>query len=72
MEKCDVNGPNTHPVYQYLRTNTSDLQTGKGLTVPESGAQIGWNYAKFLVDSKGKVKAFLKPVDSCLGLSQLI
>jgi len=53
MEKCEVNGPNTHPVYQYLRTNTENLYTGKGFTVPEKGAQIGWNYAKFLVDSKG-------------------
>ena len=39
--KCDVNGPNTHAVYKFLKA-----QTG--------GADIEWNFAtKFLVDATG-------------------
>ncbi len=34
--KIEVNGPGTHPVYQYLKGETG-------------GADIEWNFAKFLV-----------------------
>ncbi|MBO6934057.1 MAG: glutathione peroxidase [Deltaproteobacteria bacterium] len=44
--KIDVNGPDTHPVYQYLKGEK------KGLLGTE---KIKWNFTKFLVDSNGKV-----------------
>jgi len=44
-EKIDVNGENTHPVFQYLKSEK------KGLL----GQDIKWNFTKFLVDKKGAV-----------------
>jgi len=44
MEKVDVNGPETHPVWQWLRmANSSD----------EQGA-IPWNFQMFLVGPDGQ------------------
>jgi glutathione peroxidase len=44
--KIDVNGPNTAPVYQYLKTEKA------GLLGTEA---IKWNFTKFLVDRSGAV-----------------
>ncbi|CAG9466111.1 unnamed protein product [Pedinophyceae sp. YPF-701] len=47
MEKCDVNGPQTHPVWSFLKqaTNTADQD-------------VKWNFAcKFLVAKDGSVVA---------------
>mmetsp|Transcript_1058 Transcript_1058/g.2814 ORF Transcript_1058/g.2814 Transcript_1058/m.2814 type:complete len:111 (+) Transcript_1058:298-630(+) len=41
--KIDVNGPNTHPLYKFLKSGTPFL------------ADIKWNFGKFLVDKDGKV-----------------
>ncbi|MBX9847967.1 MAG: glutathione peroxidase [Rhodocyclaceae bacterium] len=57
--KTDVNGPNAHPLYVWLKQNT-----------PGDGAEdIGWNFAKFLVGRDGKVIARYAPtvVPSALG-----
>ncbi|HET7570223.1 MAG TPA: glutathione peroxidase [Gammaproteobacteria bacterium] len=43
--KIDVNGPNTHPLYRYLKTKRSGL----------FGNRIKWNFTKFLVDRDGRV-----------------
>ena len=43
--KIDVNGPNTHPVYEFLKGQKGGLLTDN----------IKWNFTKFLVDKKGKV-----------------
>ena len=45
MAKIDVNGANTHPVYQHLKARQ------KGIL----GGIIVWNFAKFLVDRNGQV-----------------
>jgi len=45
MKKIDVNGDNTHPVYQFLKSQKTSL----GMT------RIKWNFEKFLVDSHGQV-----------------
>jgi glutathione peroxidase len=45
MAKIDVNGANTHPVYQHLKARQ------KGIL----GGTIVWNFAKFLVDRNGQV-----------------
>ncbi len=44
--KIDVNGPGTHPVYQFLKGEK------KGLLGTE---KIKWNFTKFLVDRQGNV-----------------
>jgi glutathione peroxidase len=46
FEKCDVNGANTHPLFQFLKS------AAPGLLGTES---IKWNFTKFLVDSTGSV-----------------
>lgn len=49
--KVDVNGPNTHPLYQYLKSHA-----------PEgNGADIEWNFAKFLVSRDGQVAKRIDP-----------
>ncbi len=43
--KIDVNGPNAHPLYQYL------VKAKPGLLGTES---IKWNFTKFLIDPTGE------------------
>ena len=43
--KVDVNGPNTHPVFKYLK------EKARGLL----GGSIKWNFTKFLVAPDGTV-----------------
>ena len=45
FEKINVNGPESHDLYKYLRT-TSELYDAKKSEVKE----IPWNFAKFLLD----------------------
>lgn len=45
MEKVDVNGPRTHPVWQYLKSACDSC-----------AGDVTWNFkAKFLVDKQGNV-----------------
>ncbi len=44
--KIDVNGPNAHPLYRYLKS------VKKGLLGREA---IAWNFTKFLVSKDGEV-----------------
>jgi glutathione peroxidase len=44
--KIDVNGANTHPLYQYLKGEATGILGSEG---------IKWNFTKFLVDKSGKV-----------------
>lgn len=46
FSKIDVNGENTHPLYRYLKENSSGFM---GIDT------IKWNFTKFLVDKNGKV-----------------
>ncbi len=55
FSKIDVNGSNTHPLYQFLKTEKPGL----------AGSQsIKWNFTKFLVDRDGKVVARFGPQDT--------
>jgi len=45
FEKVDVNGPETSPLYQFLK------EEAKGTF----GGKIKWNFTKFLIDRKGMV-----------------
>ena len=45
FSKIEVNGPNTHPVFKYLKSEKGGLL----------GDGIKWNFTKFLVDREGNV-----------------
>jgi glutathione peroxidase len=45
FSKVEVNGPNTHPVFQFLKAEKGGLLTDN----------IKWNFTKFLVDKEGNV-----------------
>eukprot|EP00245_Coleochaete_scutata_P010276 TRINITY_DN3573_c0_g1_i1.p1 TRINITY_DN3573_c0_g1~~TRINITY_DN3573_c0_g1_i1.p1 ORF type:complete len:239 (+),score=66.69 TRINITY_DN3573_c0_g1_i1:91-807(+) len=54
FDKIDVNGPNTAPVYQWLKSQKGELL----------GSDIKWNFGKFLVDKSGTVVNRYAPTTS--------
>ncbi|PON68657.1 Glutathione peroxidase [Trema orientale] len=54
FDKVDVNGPNTAPVYQFLKSSAGGFL----------GDVIKWNFEKFLVDKNGKVVERYAPTTS--------
>lgn len=50
LEKTIVQQPGCHPAYKFMRENSSLV-----------GGDINWNFAKFLVDGKGKVVKYYMP-----------
>lgn len=56
MEKVEVNGENTHPVFAFLRNNSSlfDPKTQTAKVIP-------WNFAKFFINPQGQVIQFFSP-----------
>lgn len=55
FSKIDVNGQDTHPLYEYLK------KQAPGLLGSEA---IKWNFTKFLVDKDGKVVKRYAPQDT--------
>jgi len=55
MGKVDVNGPQAHPLYQYLVAEAPGILGTKA---------IKWNFTKFLVGRNGRVLARYAPTDS--------
>lgn len=53
--KIDVNGGDTHPLYQYLKTQAPGVLGTKS---------IKWNFTKFLVDRQGNVTERFAPKTS--------
>ena len=51
--KTEVNGANTCEVYKFLRLNSSLYDPKKG-----EAKEIPWNFAKFLVNSRGEVVSY--------------
>lgn len=45
FEKIAVNGPDTHPIFKYLKKQKAGLM----------GSKIKWNFTKFLIDRDGNV-----------------
>ena len=45
MKKIEVNGSNTHPLYEYLKSEKTGILT----------EAIKWNFTKFLVDKEGEI-----------------
>lgn len=54
FDKVDVNGPNTAPIYQFLKTSFGGFL----------GDLVKWNFEKFLVDKSGKVVERYPPTTS--------
>lgn len=44
FSKIQVNGPEAHPLYRYLKTELRGI----------GGGDIKWNFTKFLIDREGK------------------
>lgn len=61
FDKVDVNGPNTAPVYKFLKSSK-----GSGLF----GDGIKWNFEKFLIDRDGKVVERYLPTTSPLQIEK--
>jgi glutathione peroxidase len=55
FSKIEVNGENTHPLYQWMK------KEAKGLLGSES---IKWNFTKFLIDTEGNVVKRYAPNDT--------
>ncbi|AYF44378.1 MULTISPECIES: glutathione peroxidase [Halobacteriovorax] len=54
FEKVEVNGENTHPLFQYLKSELPGLLGSK---------KIKWNFTKFLIDSEGNPVKRYAPID---------
>ena len=52
FSKIVVKGKDIHPLYQFLTSKETD---------PKFSGEIGWNFAKFLVNRKGEVIARFDP-----------
>jgi glutathione peroxidase len=53
--KIDVNGPDAHPLFKYLKSEQGGILGAIGLD------GIKWNFTKFLVDRSGNVVARFAP-----------
>ncbi|KAK4729118.1 hypothetical protein R3W88_022106 [Solanum pinnatisectum] len=60
FDKVDVNGPNTAPVYQFLKSSAGGFL----------GDLVKWNFEKFLVDKNGKVVERYPPTTSPLQIEK--
>lgn len=52
FEKIEVNGEQTHPLYQFLKKEKGGI----------CGSNIKWNFTKFLIDREGRVVERYAPV----------
>lgn len=61
--KIDVNGPHTHPLYQYLK------KEARGILGSEL---IKWNFTKFLIGKTGKVVQRFAPTEKPEAMDKII
>jgi len=64
--KIEVNGPNAHPLYRFLKKEKPGILGFVG-----SGA-IRWNFTKFLIDREGRVAARYGPAKKPMTLAPAI
>jgi glutathione peroxidase len=64
--KIDVNGPESHPLYKFLKSEQSGILGMIGLE------GIKWNFTKFLVDRNGNVTGRFSPSTSPADLAPAI
>ena len=62
FSKVDVNGPNAHPVFQFVRAHLSDIL----------GSSVKWNWTKFLCDRDGKPSERFSPPTNPLSMRPAI
>lgn len=62
-EKIEVNGPNTHPLYKFLKKNS------RGIFGTE---KIKWNFTKFLIDRNGNILKRFAPYTTPSQISSYI
>lgn len=67
MDKIEVNGPGTHPVYRRLKAQQQVSQPSSSGAGPGEPGKIEWNYTKFLVGRDGVAAARYKPSFDPLG-----
>ncbi|WP_419957695.1 glutathione peroxidase [Psychrobacillus psychrotolerans] len=86
FDKINVNGDNTHPLFNYLKHEIDAPEIEKNTFqqkmlfeniekyYPEFliGNNIRWNFTKFLVDRKGKVVARFEPDASMVDIQDAI
>ena len=58
MDKCKVNGDQTHPVFKYLRANSKELISVRD---PTKILQVPWNFCKWILDGEGRVQMYMNP-----------
>lgn len=61
--KIEVNGGNTHPLFEYLKRECNGLLGSEG---------IKWNFTKFLIDSDGKVVKRFAPTTTPIQIEKEI
>lgn len=61
MAKIDVNGPQAHPLYQWLTKEAPGLLGSKA---------IKWNFTKFLIGKDGQVLKRYAPTDTPKGMAK--
>lgn len=52
LEKSDVNGPDTNPIFRFLKSRLGGI----------FGSRIKWNFTKFLIDRNGRPVKRFSPV----------
>lgn len=66
FDKIDVNGPNAHPLYRFLKREKS------GLFGFLTGGRIKWNFTKFLIRRTGQVAERYAPSTRPLTVAPVI
>ena len=66
FSKIDVNGPDAHPLYRFLKQARPGILGVLGINA------IRWNFTKFLVDSNGNVVSRFAPSKSPKALAPAI
>lgn len=61
FSKIDVNGPNAHPLFEYLKSEAKGMLGSKS---------IKWNFTKFLVNTEGIVTTRYAPVVTPEGIAK--
>lgn len=56
LEKQEVEGPNTSPLFRFLRENSSLYHKNTGMT-----DVLPWNFCKFLVYDNGRKVKYYRP-----------
>lgn len=69
LDKCDVHGPNAHPVFRYLRSHTEELVDPRDRS---KLLQIPWNFCKWIVDRQGRVHKYMDPTEQLPDVYELI